>query len=56
MSSVGKMLDELEWASFEARMDQSSLLLYHKIHCGAMSIERQVYDPCSQFENCQVIK
>ena len=55
-SSVGEMLDELEWPSLEARRDQSSLLLFHKIHCGAVSIEkRQVYDPCSQFENYQVI-
>ena len=34
-SSVGEMLDELEWPSLEARRDQSSLLLFHKIHCGA---------------------
>ena len=51
-SSVGEMLDELEWPSLDARRDQSSLLLFHKIHCGAVSIEKkQVYDPCSQFEN-----
>ena len=49
-SSVGEMLDELEWPSLEVRRDQSSLLLFHKIHCGAVSI-----DPCSQFENYQVI-
>ena len=36
-SSVGEMLDELEWPSLEARRDQSSLLLFHKIHCGAVS-------------------
>ena len=34
------MLDELEWLSFEARRDQSSLLLFHKIHCGAVSIDK----------------
>ena len=39
-SSVGKMLDELEWPSLEALRDQSSLLLFHKIHCGAVSIEK----------------
>ena len=39
MSSVTKMLNELEWPSIEARMDQSSQLLFHKIHYGAMSIE-----------------
>ena len=42
-SSVGKMLDELEWPSLEARRDQSSLLLFHKIHFGAVSIEKDKY-------------
>ena len=42
-SSVGEMLDELEWPSLEARGDQSSLLLFHKIHCGAVSIEKDKY-------------
>ena len=37
-SSVGEMLDEFEWPSLEAWRDQSSLLLFHKIHCGAVSI------------------
>ena len=54
-SSVSEMLDELEWPSLEARRDQSSLLLFHKIHCGAVSIEKDKYDPRSQFENYQVI-
>ena len=36
-------LDELEWPSLEARRDQSSLLLFHKIHCGAVSIEKDKY-------------
>ena len=39
-SSVSEMLDELEWPSLEAWRDQSSLLLFHKIHCGAVSIEK----------------
>ena len=41
-SSVDEMLDELEWPSLQARRDQSSLslLLFHKIHCGAVSIEK----------------
>ena len=43
MSSVGEMLDELEWSSLEARKDQSSLLLFHKIHCGAVSIRNDMY-------------
>ena len=42
-SSVGEMLDELEWPSLEAPRDQSSLLLFHKIHCGAVSIEKDKY-------------
>ena len=37
------MLDELEWPSLEAQRDQSSLLLFHKIHCGAVSIEKDKY-------------
>ena len=41
--SVGKMLDELEWSSLEVRRDQSSLLLFHKIHCGAVSFEKDNY-------------
>ena len=40
-SSVGEMLDE--WPSLEARRDQFSLLLFHKIHCGAVSIEKDKY-------------
>ena len=39
-SGVGEMLDELEWPSLEASRDRSSLLLLHKIHCGAVSIEK----------------
>ena len=56
-SSVGEMLDKLEWPSLDARREQSSLvLLFHKILCGAMYIENdKVHDPCSQFENYQVI-
>ena len=38
-----RVVDELEWPSFEARRDQSSLLLFHKIHCGAVSIEKDKY-------------
>ena len=37
------MLDKLEWPSLEARRDQSSLLLFHKIHCGAVSIDKDKY-------------
>ena len=37
------MLDELEWPSLEASRDRSSLLLSHKIHSGAASIEKDKY-------------
>ena len=37
------MHDELEWPSLEAQRDQFSLLLFHKIHCGAVSIEKDKY-------------
>ena len=43
MSSAGKMLDELKWPSLEAWRDQSSLLLFHKNHCEAVSIEKDKY-------------
>ena len=44
-SSVSEMLDELKWPSLEARRDRSSLLLFHKIHSGAVSIENDKYMP-----------
>ena len=37
------MLDELEWPFLGARRDRSSLLLFHKIHSGAVSIEKDKY-------------
>ena len=37
------MLDELELPSLETRRDRSSLLLFHKIHSGAVSIEKDKY-------------
>ena len=42
-SSLGEMLDELEWPSLEACRDWSPLLLFHKIHSGAVSIEKDKY-------------
>ena len=42
-SSVSEMLDELEWSSLKARKDRSSLLLFHKIHSGDVSIEKDKY-------------
>ena len=32
-----------EWPSLEVDRDQSSLLLFHKIHCGAVFIEKDKY-------------
>ena len=49
--SVGEMLDELQWPTPEARRDQSSLLFFHKIHCGTMSI----LDSVSEHNIYQVI-
>ena len=43
ISSVSEMLDELEWPSLEAHRDRSSLLLFHKIHSGAVPIEKDKY-------------
>ena len=40
---MSQVLDELERPSPKARRDQSSLLLFHKIHCGAVSIEKDKY-------------
>ena len=47
-SSVGEMLDELQSATVEARRDQSSLLFFHKIYCGTMSIDKDKYLTLSQ--------
>ena len=42
-SSVDEMLDDLKWPSLEARRDWSSLFHFHKIHSGAVSIEKDKY-------------
>ena len=42
-SSVTEMLEELEWPYLEASRDRSTLLLFHKIHSGAVSIEKDKY-------------
>ena len=44
------MLDELEWPSLEysythSNVPVTSLLLFHKIHCGAVTIEKDKYMP-----------
>ena len=43
VGGVGEMLDGLWWPSLETRRDQPSLLLFYKIHCGAVSIEKDEY-------------
>ena len=47
-SSVGEMLDELQWHTLEARRDQSSMLFFHKTHYGTMSIDKDKYWTPSQ--------
>ena len=47
-SSVGEMLDKLQWPTLETLRDQSSLLFFHKIHCGTMSIDKHKYLTPSQ--------
>ena len=42
-SSVGNMLDELEWPSLEARREQSSLTFFYKIHSGTVSLDKDKY-------------
>ena len=42
-SSVGDMLDELEWPSLEARREQSFLTFFYKIHSGTVSLDKDKY-------------
>ena len=42
-SSVGDMLDELEWPSLEDRRKQSSLAFFYKIHSGTVSFDKDKY-------------
>lgn len=39
VSSVDDMLEELEWPSLEARLEQSSLTFFYKIHSGFNSVD-----------------
>ena len=39
-SSVGDMLDELEWPTLEARREQSSLTFFYKIHSSTVSLDK----------------
>ena len=42
-SSVGDMLDDLEWPSLETRREQSSLTFFFKIHSGTVSLDKDKY-------------
>ena len=39
-SSVGDMLDKLEWPSLEDRREQSSFAFFYKIHSGTVSLDK----------------
>ena len=41
-SSVGDMLDELEWPSLEDRREQSSLAFFYTIHSGTVSLDKDL--------------
>ena len=48
-SSVGDMLDELEWLSLETCREQSSLTFFYKIHSGTVSLDKdELSDPGSK--------
>ena len=42
-SSVGDLLDELEWPSLETHREQSSLTFFYKIHSGTVSLDKDKY-------------
>ena len=42
-SSVGDMLDDLEWPSLETRREQSSLTFFNKIHSGTVDLDKDKY-------------
>ena len=42
-SSVGEMLDELEWPSLESRRERSSLTFFYKIHSGTVFLDKDKY-------------
>ena len=42
-SSVGDVLDELEWPYLETRREQSSLTFFYKIHSGTVSLDKDKY-------------
>ena len=42
-SSVGDMLDNLEWPSLETRREQISLTFFYKIHSGTVDLDKDKY-------------
>ena len=42
-SSVGDMLNDLEWPSLETRREQFSLTFFYKIHSGTVSLDKDKY-------------
>ena len=42
-SSVGDILDDLEWPSLETRKEQSSLTFFYKIHSGTVDLDKDKY-------------
>ena len=42
-SSVGNMLDDLEWPSLQTGREQSSLTFFYKIHSGTVSLDKDKY-------------
>ena len=42
-SSVGDMLDELDWPSLETRREQYSFTLFYKIYSGTVSLDKDKY-------------
>ena len=48
MSSVGDMLDDLNWPPLEVRREKSSLAFFHKIHTGAC-IDKDISDPLCRY-------
>ena len=42
-SSVGDMLNELQWSTLEARREQSSLTFFYKIRAGTVALDKDKY-------------
>ena len=42
-SSVGHMLDDLDWLPLEAHLEKSSVAFFHKIHIGTVFVDKNTY-------------